>query len=176
MEKTRCLSMLPPVLGWSVVVALSCCVYVVEDDDAVARSLTVLLQLCGYEPIRFESADRLLEKADELAPGCLLIDYSLPGTNGLAALEMLHDCGLRWPAILMTGYDLCAVEIDAKRAGFRCVLEKPFDTERLAAELGAIAPAVPGSRSACGGRAGEVRSILAATARRTLRASPAFSR
>jgi two-component system, LuxR family, response regulator FixJ len=124
-------------------VALSCSVYIVEDDEAVARSLSVLLQLCGYHPHLHATADPLLAAAAELPPGCLLIDYSLPGTNGLEVLDALRERGFRWPAILMTGHELDGIERDAKRAGVRCVLEKPFDTERLAAELEAVARLLP---------------------------------
>ena len=123
--------------------ALSCSVYIVEDDEAVARSLSVLLKLCGYHPQLHPSADTLLAVAGELPPGCLLIDYSLPGANGLDVLGALRRRGFRWPAILMTGHELDGIEREAKRAGVRCVLEKPFDTERLAAELEAVAAFLP---------------------------------
>jgi two-component system, LuxR family, response regulator FixJ len=123
--------------------ALSCCVYVIEDDEEVARSLLVLLRLCGYQALRFASAELFLSHADELPPGCLLTDYSLPGIDGLTLVRTLRERGMRWPAIVMTGHEVEALEREAKRAGVRCVIPKPFDIARLSAELNAVAALVP---------------------------------
>ena len=127
--------------------ALSCCVYIVEDDEAVARSVAALLQLCGYETEHFASADLLLERVGALRPGCLLIDYALPGWNGLAALAELRARGHRWPAIMMTGHDLEVVEGEARRWGVRCVIEKPFDVSLLTGEIAAVAAQLPSGKT-----------------------------
>jgi FixJ family two-component response regulator len=123
--------------------ALSRRVYVIEDDEPVARSLVALLNLYGYQASRFATADRFLAAVDSLAPGCMLIDQLMPGTDGLAAVRALAKRGCRWPAILMTGEALAIVEAEAKRAGVHSVLEKPFDIDRLRAELDALQGQVP---------------------------------
>ena len=68
-----------------------------------------------------------------------------------AAIEALRARGCHWPAILMTGHERAEIEREALIAGLHAVLEKPFDTARLAAELEAIVPLVPGARGG-GGR------------------------
>ena len=123
--------------------ALSVCVYVVEDDESVARSLVALLALCGHRASHFATADLFLAAVESLPPGCLLIDFALPGANGLDALRALRLRGIDWPAILMTGYDVAELEGEARRLGAHRVLPKPFHHELLAGELAAAGQFVP---------------------------------
>ena len=123
--------------------ALSVCVYVVEDDDSVARSLVALLELCGHRTSHFATADLFLAAVASLPPGCLLVDFALPGANGLDALRALRRRGIDWPAILMTGHDIAELEGEAKGLGARSVLAKPFPVELLAGELAAAGRFVP---------------------------------
>lgn len=123
--------------------ALSCCVYLIEDDEPVARSLMVLLKICGYQVLRFDSADRFLRHVDELPPGCVLMDVTLPGTDGLAALDELRRRRLNWPVILMTGQDLSKLPRNTSASKPCALLEKPFALDRLHAALQAAGGKVP---------------------------------
>ena len=115
--------------------ALSTCVYIIEDDEAVAGSLVALLGLCGHRASRFAAADLFLAEVESLPPGCLLIDYALPGASGLDALRALRDRGIDWPAILMTGHETEDLEVEAERLGVRSVLAKPFHFDLLTGTL-----------------------------------------
>ena len=114
---------------------LDCCVYLVEDDEAVARSLMVLLQMKDLRVDHFASADAFLQRAEHLPRGCILLDVCLPGTDGLSALRTLRDRACRWPVIMMTGHAEFEVEIEAKRLGATGILEKPFAPEVLFQEV-----------------------------------------
>ena len=123
--------------------ALSCWVYMIEDDEAVARSLAVLLTLCGYQALRFPSADSFLGRVHELSPGRILMDYDLPGADGLDALDELRRRNVAWPLILMTGHDVAMLPRDPRRPWPCRTLEKPFDEEQLCAVLDSVAGQVP---------------------------------
>jgi FixJ family two-component response regulator len=114
---------------------LNCCVYLVEDDEAVARSLMVLLQMKDFKVDHFASADAFLQRAAQLPVGCILLDVCLPGMDGLSALRELRRRELNWPVIMMTGHAEFDLEIDAKRLGATGILEKPFAPELLFAEV-----------------------------------------
>ena len=117
-------------------------VYVVEDDASVARSIIIMLELTGFGPRLFETADDLLAALDMLAPGCLVIDLNLPGTNGLAALREVRRRGIDWPALMMTGERAGEIHAEATALGAGTVLEKPFSTELFLGEVKrALAPA-----------------------------------
>ena len=58
-------------------------VFVVDDDPAVRRSLSRLLRSAQLEVATFGSAQEFLERHDPRAPGCLVLDVSMPGLDGL---------------------------------------------------------------------------------------------
>ena len=114
---------------------LTSCVYLVEDDEAVARSLMVLLQMKDFKVDHFADADAFLGRAAHLPHGCILLDVCLPGTDGLSALRELRRRSCAWPVIMMTGHSEFDLEIDAKRLGATAILEKPFAPELLFAAV-----------------------------------------
>jgi two-component system response regulator FixJ len=107
------------------------CVYLVEDDEAVARSLMVLLQMKEFTVDHFASGDAFLSRVAQLPKGCILLDVCLPGTDGLSVLSELRARSCTWPVIMMTGHAEFDLEIDAKRLGATVILEKPFAPELL---------------------------------------------
>jgi FixJ family two-component response regulator len=112
-------------------VVLETCVYLIEDDEAVARSLMVLLQMHGLKADHFASADDFLRRLDQLPLGCILLDICLPGLDGLSALRELRRRACVWPVIMMTGHAEFDLEFDAKRLGAAKILEKPFSPDLL---------------------------------------------
>jgi two-component system response regulator FixJ len=110
-------------------------VYLVEDDEAVARSLMVLLQMRDLRVDHFASADAFLGRRPLLPRGCILLDVCLPGMDGLSALRELRRQSCDWPVIMMTGHAEFDLEVDAKRLGATKILEKPFAPDILFAEL-----------------------------------------
>ena len=123
--------------------ALSCCVYMIEDDEPVARSLSVLLTICGYQALRFASAEPFLSHVHDLPPGCILMNFGLPGADGLTALGELRRRDINWPVILMTGQDLNLLPPTLSQPGPCGILEKPFALEQLRAALNIAGPKVP---------------------------------
>jgi len=104
-------------------------VHLVDDDDAMRRSLARLLELSGYAVKSYASGTELLDAAHELGGGCVLIDLNMPGLDGIAVCKALNDRSIDVPVILMTGScDLATLSSEANVAG---VIQKPF----LRAEL-----------------------------------------
>jgi two-component system response regulator FixJ len=58
-------------------------VHVVDDDEAVRRSLALLLSSCGFETITYRCAEDILAHAPALPAGCLIVDVRMPGMDGL---------------------------------------------------------------------------------------------
>ncbi|MGZ8998694.1 MAG: response regulator transcription factor [Allosphingosinicella sp.] len=110
-------------------------VYVVEDDEDVARSLGLLLKLSGFEPTCFRSAELFLDSIGSLRRGCLLLDIRLPGRDGISALGDVRKMNIDWPAILMTGHFSSEMAALAVKAGASDILEKPFSPDDLVAAL-----------------------------------------
>lgn len=77
-------------------------VVIIDDDAAVTASLRFALETEGLSVKDYQSAAALLADADPRCTGCLVIDYLLPGTNGLELLRTLRKMGVAAPAIIIT--------------------------------------------------------------------------
>jgi two-component system, LuxR family, response regulator FixJ len=100
-------------------------VVVIDDDGAVRNSLAFALEIEGYAVRAYVGAGQLLEEAELPRHGCLIIDYNLPGLNGLAALDKLRRRGVRMPAILITSHPSPTLRARAAAAGIH-IIEKPL--------------------------------------------------
>jgi FixJ family two-component response regulator len=106
-------------------------VLVVDDDGAVRQSLKFALEQEGFEVRLYEDGAQLL--ADGVLPpvGCLVIDLTMPGMDGIALLDRLREHHVVLPAILITTPGSPCLRERALRAGFRLVLEKPLEDGAL---------------------------------------------
>ena len=80
-------------------------VLVVDDDAAVRKSIEFALQLEGFEVRAFSSAQDLLIEENIPSPTCLVVDYYMPGMNGLELVARLRERKKVLPAVLITSPD-----------------------------------------------------------------------
>jgi FixJ family two-component response regulator len=107
-------------------------VFVVDDDDAVRKSLVRLLDSAGYRAESFASADAFLDRwRSEPSHGCVLLDISMPGLDGLQLQQMLEASADRIPIIFITGYGDIPSSVKAMKAGAVDFFPKPFADEDL---------------------------------------------
>lgn len=106
-------------------------ILVIEDDDAVRQSLKFALEQEGLEVHVYGSGEQLL--ADPALPrtGCLVVDYAMPGMDGITLVERLRQRHVTLPALLITARNSPALRERALRSGFRQVLEKPLEDSSL---------------------------------------------
>ncbi len=77
-------------------------VYVLDDDEAVLRSLERLLSSAHFEPVTFERPERFLNAAKTFKTGCVLLDVRLPGMNGLDVQAQLKRMRSDLSVIIVT--------------------------------------------------------------------------
>ncbi|WP_244560244.1 response regulator [Bosea sp. TND4EK4] len=106
-------------------------VIVVDDDDAVRHSLQFALELEGFQVRTYGNGEQLLSAGLIARGGCLVIDYSMPGLDGLALLARLRANGVCVPAILISARLTEDVRRRAAEAGYRRILEKPLEGPAL---------------------------------------------
>jgi FixJ family two-component response regulator len=121
------------------------CVSVIDDDALVLRSLGRLLQSAGYAVQTFSSAEDFLVYPDGGAPGCIVIDLSMPGLNGLQLQQALAGKANRRPVVFISGQASVASSVGAMKAGAVDFLTKPIDETTL---LGAVRVAIDKDRAA----------------------------
>ncbi len=114
-------------------------VYVIDDDPAVCSSLKFSLEIEGFAVRAFADPNKALNDGDDLSRcACLVIDYNLPGMNGLDLLEQMRKRNVSAPAILITSHPDAKLVRRAEAAHARLV-EKPF-LENLADVMRAMLP------------------------------------
>jgi two-component system response regulator FixJ len=108
-------------------------VCVVDDDEAVARSLEALLGSVGLRVETFGSAQDFLDRADpRRGPiGCLVLDVRMPGMSGLELQERLAAEGQPIPIVFITGHGDVRMAVRAVKAGAVDFIEKPFRDQDL---------------------------------------------
>lgn len=110
-------------------------IHIVDDDEAVRRSLAFLLASAGFAVRVFESPTKFLEALPELQSGCLITDLRMPDMSGVELLRRLRELKAPLPAIVITGHGDVPMAVEAMKAGALDFLEKPFDDETLLAAV-----------------------------------------
>ncbi|MEM9669131.1 MAG: response regulator [Pseudomonadota bacterium] len=110
-------------------------ILLIEDDEEVRRSLTLMLRARGYSLDVYESGLELLATGYLPKADCILIDYKMPKIDGIKLLGRLREAGLEAPALLITGFYSNELERKALDAGYAGVLEKPASADVLAKSI-----------------------------------------
>jgi FixJ family two-component response regulator len=106
-------------------------VHVVDEDDGLRGTLRRLLAGHGYHVRVHASAEDFLQAHDPHALGCILLEVSLPGLDGLALQRRLAGTGITLPFVFLTARAEVACCAAAMREGAVDFLTKPVDEEAL---------------------------------------------
>ena len=120
-------------------------VYIVDDDISIRESIESLVTHAGYRPSVFGSAEEFLAHSLGRAPGCLVLDVSLPDLNGLELQARIAERASELPIIFITGFGDIPTTVRAMKAGAVEFLTKPFDASAL---MFALHAAIARSREA----------------------------
>ena len=108
-------------------------IYIVDDDDAVRASLHTLLSLRSDVIVRsFRTGDQFIAAVPQLDSGVALLDFHMPGANGLDVLAALREAETgRFAAIMLTGEGNVTLAVQAMKAGALDFIEKPYEASTL---------------------------------------------
>jgi len=110
-------------------------VNIVDDDALVLRSLGRLLRSAGFAVRTFPSSQDFLSQARNGEPGCLVLDLTMPGLNGLELQTQLARAGNDCPVVFLSGNADIPQSVMAMKAGAVDFLTKPVDREKLLAAV-----------------------------------------
>jgi CheY-like chemotaxis protein len=105
-------------------------ILVIEDNPLNLELVRALLEVHGYEVIDSGNAEDGIERARMEQPQLIFMDLSLPGTDGLAATQLLKaDAATRHiPVVALTAHAMKGDDERARQAGCDGYLTKPIDT------------------------------------------------
>ena len=114
---------------------------VVDDDESICRTTTLLIESFGFHAMAFESAESFLRSGQLHKTSCLVIDVQMPNMNGLQLQRHLVAAGCKIPIIFITAHDNKESRQQALQAGAVAFLGKPFSDELLLQAIrGALRP------------------------------------
>jgi len=121
-----------------------CTVRIIEDDDDLAKAITILLESESFTCYRYASAEEFLEELDtedeklncqinSSKPNSFLIDIRLSGTSGLSLFyNLMERPGNKLsPVIFLTGHGDLEMAVDCLKKGAFDFLTKPYKSEEL---------------------------------------------
>jgi two-component system, LuxR family, response regulator FixJ len=118
-------------------------VCVVDDDNWVCDSLSILLETYGFGVRTYPSGTAFLTDEARRDASCLIVDQHMPGLGGLDLVAELRRREVALPTILITGRLDAAISRRATDLGVLAILEKPFPVARLLELVRMLGPQAP---------------------------------
>jgi DNA-binding NarL/FixJ family response regulator len=115
-------------------------ILIVDDHPLTREALTSLLGAHGFDVVGTASdGEEAIEQARRLQPALVLLDLSMPGVDGLAALPRLREAAQACEVVVLTASGTEENLLAAIRAGAAGYLLKTEPPERIAAFLEGVA-------------------------------------
>ncbi len=110
-------------------------IHIIDDELVIRESMSEWLSK-NYEVHTFSSAEKYLKAMDQFdqgdaIPTCILLDFQMPGINGVELQKTLKRLNSKFPIIFMSGNALQADIIDAWRGGAFDFILKPFGPSKI---------------------------------------------
>ena len=100
-------------------------VLVVDDTDHVRNMLVDMLQLDGFDVVgEAGSGEEALKVMETIAPDVIVMDYKMPGMDGLTCARTIRETRPSQAIILYTAYLDSRLEAEAKEAGIALCIGK----------------------------------------------------
>lgn len=110
-------------------------VHVVDDEADMRDALEGLLMASGWRVRTYGSVGAFQEALTAQTAGCLILDVSLPGENGLELQRRLLALGLSLPIVFLSGRSNIPIAVEAMKAGAIEFLTKPAAGEDILAAV-----------------------------------------
>jgi DNA-binding NtrC family response regulator len=110
-------------------------VLIIDDEAAIRESLEALLTMEGFTVTMAADGPAGLEHLAHSEFDLLLLDLALPGESGIDLLPRILEMQPQLPVIMITAFGTVANVVDAIRAGAENFVQKPWDNEKLLADI-----------------------------------------
>jgi DNA-binding NtrC family response regulator len=111
-------------------------ILIVDDEPFNLDLLEQELTDRGYSIERAGDGAEALGKFESFGPDLILLDYQMPGMNGVDVLKELRNRGNEAPVVMITAYGTIERAVQAMREGAYDFIPKPFDPDHLALVVG----------------------------------------
>jgi two-component system response regulator MtrA len=109
-------------------------ILVVDDDNALAEMIGIVLQGEGFEPHFCQNGSDALHEFRQVQPALVLLDVMLPGANGVTVCQQIRaESGI--PIIMLTARNDTMDVVRGLEAGADDYVVKPFNPTELLARI-----------------------------------------
>ena len=110
-------------------------ILIIDDEAAIRESLDTLLTLEGFSVSMASDGPAGMELISKNEYDLLLLDLALPGESGIDLLPRIVETQPDLPVIMITAFGTVGNVVDAIRAGAENFVQKPWDNEKLLADI-----------------------------------------
>jgi DNA-binding NtrC family response regulator len=110
-------------------------IFLIDDDEWIRDSLRIFFETEGCFVLALETAEEGLSAIKDQAFDIIIVDYKLPGLDGLEFLKRIHNSQAHAIKILITGYRNENVIVEARKLKVHGFVEKPFTSDTIMASL-----------------------------------------
>ena len=110
---------------------MSGAILIIEDEAILAKNMQTYLERSGYEVRCAESAEEGLLALEVFRPDAVVLDFNLPGIDGLQALARIRAFDAAIQVIMVTGHGSVEIAVEAMKAGALDFLTKPVALAKL---------------------------------------------
>jgi DNA-binding response OmpR family regulator len=113
-------------------------VLVVEDDRLTRTMVCTNRRHAGFDVVDVDRCSTAMECLQGAAFDAVVLDYMLPGPDGLTLLKHMRTQGVGTPVLMLTARDEMALKVRALGLGADDYLTKPFHVDELVARVHAL--------------------------------------
>lgn len=106
-------------------------IFIVDDDESLTKAIARLMRLKGYEVLVYHSAQEFIHSGNMTSAGCLILDLTMPGMDGLGLQEALRQRSSALSIVFLTGDGDIDSSVRAMKKGASDFLTKPVNSEKL---------------------------------------------
>ena len=110
-------------------------ILLIDDDEWIRDSLELYFEGEGCHLLALETAEEGIEALKEQNYDIIMVDYRLPGMDGLEFLKRIQKTQPNALKLLITAYKSEGVVSEALKIGIQDFIEKPFTTKTIEGSL-----------------------------------------
>jgi two-component system NtrC family response regulator len=114
-------------------------VLIVEDEPFQREMLRDFLEKEGHQVAEAENGEKALQLLGGSSFDLVLLDFKMPGMNGLEVLHEVKRLNPEIDAVIITAYGTVETAVSAMKAGARDYITKPVDLDELSILIDRIA-------------------------------------
>ncbi len=113
-------------------------ILVVDDEKMILDLASLVLESRGYQAIRARDGESALNLVEKESPQLVLLDYMLPGMDGMRVLRTIREKYPKTYVVMLTGKGSEEIAVELMKAGASDYILKPFKSRDLLERIGNV--------------------------------------